>query len=44
VNKSKSGIVPIKGSEFQIGQTINEYPIVECYKYLGLMLNGKLDI
>jgi hypothetical protein len=40
VNRRKSGILPIDGSGFRVGEEIDGYPVVGSYKYLGLLMNG----
>jgi hypothetical protein len=44
INKTKSGILPINGSAFRVGEVVDGYPVVASYRYLGLMLNGRLDL
>lgn len=44
INKAKSGILPIEGSRLSVGGALNGYPVVETYKYLGVMLSGRLDV
>jgi hypothetical protein len=44
INKAKSGILPITGSRFSREREVSNYPVVQEYKYLGLMLNGRLDL
>ena len=42
INKKKSGILIIKGLNNKI-DNINEYPIKNTYKYLGITINNNLD-
>ena len=44
VNKAKSGILPVCNSRYEGTSDVNGYPVGSCYKYLGLMLNGRLDL
>jgi hypothetical protein len=44
VNKTKSGILAIDGSGLREGEDIDGYPVVGSYKYLGLLVNGRLDL
>lgn len=44
VNHTKSGILSIDGDEFGTDGTMLGYPIVKSYKYLGMIINGKLDL
>jgi hypothetical protein len=44
VNRRKSGLLPIDGSSFRVGEEIDGYPVVSSYKYLGLLINGELDL
>jgi len=42
VNKNKSGIMVIKGTE--TNSKIEGYPVIKEYKYLGITINNKLQI
>ena len=42
VNKNKSGIFVVKGKEQN--DNIEGYPIIKEYKYLGILINDKLNI
>ena len=44
INKSKCGILPVTISRFTTERDVNGYPVVESYKYLGLVMNGRLDL
>jgi hypothetical protein len=44
VNRAKSGVLNISGSSVRPGEEIGGYPVVKTYKYLGLMLNGQLNM
>jgi hypothetical protein len=44
VNRAKSGILAINGVNLSPGTEAHGYPVVETYKYLGLLMNGKLDL
>lgn len=44
VNRRKSGILVINGSGFRTGTEVRGYPVVSSYKYLGLRVNGRLDL
>lgn len=43
VGKTKCGIMPVRGSSFQIGVDYNGYPVIKSYKYLGLVLSNDLS-
>ena len=42
INKLKSGIRLIKGNENE--EYINDYPVIKEYKYLGIIIDNKLNI
>lgn len=44
VNREKSGIMCIHGGNIVVGQDVRGYPVKSSYKYLGLNLNGTLDL
>jgi hypothetical protein len=44
VNKSKSGVLPVAGSALRVGNQVDGYPVVDKYKYLGLLVNGRMDL
>jgi hypothetical protein len=44
VNRAKSGVLNISGSSVRPGEEVGGYPVVKTYKYLGLMLNGQLNL
>lgn len=44
VNKAKCGVLPITRSAFSNEREVNGYPVVREYKYLGMVLNGRLDL
>lgn len=44
VNRRKSGVLVISGSALRVGDELAGYPVVSSYKYLGLHLNGRLDL
>ncbi len=45
INKSKSGILPLSNSAFDVTNinNINNYPIIHSYKYLGARIDNKMS-
>ena len=43
VNKKKSGIMILK-NKIETNDKIDGYPIINKYKYLGIMINDKMNI
>jgi hypothetical protein len=44
VNRNKSGILNINNPSFRVGEYLDGYPVMDRYKYLGLLVNGRLDL
>ena len=43
VNKLKSGIMILKHNDNTNENNIEEYPIITEYKYLGILINDKMN-